>query len=108
MNEKDVEGCRVSDFAATTSGSEAELRERLAFERATSQMLRALVDCDADGIDGWIVESLAAIGLITGADRAFVDVSSPVFAPDAGLAYAWRLDDADGTAQSRVVVRMMV
>jgi PAS domain-containing protein len=108
MYEEHAEGCRVSDSRSTTGGSEAELRERLTFERATTQMLRALVDCHADEIDGWIVESLALVGQITGADRTFAEVSPAAFGQHAGQTYEWRREDADGATQSRVAVRMMV
>jgi diguanylate cyclase (GGDEF)-like protein/PAS domain S-box-containing protein len=108
MNENHTEGPRVSDFAPTNGGSETELRERLEFERAATRMLRSLVDCEVAAIDGWITESLALIGLITGADRTFATVSADAFSPEGESSHEWRRAGDAGPVRSRVSVRMMV
>src|SRR5689334_17033897 len=85
------------DAGMDESSSETELRERLAFERATTQMLRGLVDCDADAIDEWITGTLAILGSLARADRAYVT----------GVAsHEWRRDpEVVGAAHGVLVAR---
>ncbi|MDQ1521444.1 MAG: hypothetical protein QOI55_2517 [Actinomycetota bacterium] len=76
------------------SPTERELRERLDIERTMSLIARAFIDRGPADTDACIVDGLALIGELTGADRAFVYVS-----PDDGATFdnthGWQREGVD-------------
>ncbi len=81
----------MTDATHDAADGEQGLRERLAFERALTSVLRSFVGCTVDRFDACIDDALGTVGRLTGAERAFLQLSA-----DGGQTFeetnTWRRD----------------